>query len=190
VVVRNQPTSVWVWLVPAVLLFLAAMITLWVTNYRADIREWNKWRRDTLIKLCSDALAAAREAEDMCESALSQQTAAVAQVDLTSASQAAARIGTIADQLSLMGVVNYLADTCTSMRASADAIISRASQFRSAHITALIQEQTGSSPGVIHSVALAEHVKETQYKEARDQLEALRKSFIERGLIEIRSTSK
>jgi hypothetical protein len=238
------------WLGP-VLLFFAAMITLWVTNYRADIREWNKWRRNTLREMCSDALAAAREAEAMCESALSHgfddealvvsdaffvrhqlprrvfvpddlkpgarwesEGDRLFQDNLASASKAAARIGTIADQLSVIGATNYLTNTCARLKDAADAINLPASHLRWAQKLAARQqlyewarinsegepflakgspeqlERDAKIVGVyqrIHQENMAE--PETRYNDARGQLEAVRKLFIERGLIELRSTS-
>ena len=87
-VVQNQ-SSIWVWLGP-VLLFVGAMITLISTNMSANKREWNKWRRDTLIKLCSDAVSAAQDADAAYQSALDQKTYMFAQVQLNAASKAAA----------------------------------------------------------------------------------------------------
>ncbi len=69
-----------------VLLFTAAMLTLFVTTTSANKREWKKWRRDTLIKLCSDAVDAAREGESKCETALTQKAHVFAQGNLSAAS--------------------------------------------------------------------------------------------------------
>ena len=215
VVVQDQP-SIWAWLGP-ILLFAAAMITLWVTNWRADKREWNKWRRDTLVKVCSDAVAAAREAGALYESALDQKTGWIAQTNLNTASRTAARIGTISEQLYLMNA-NYLADTCAEMRAAADAINTPMVGLRASRMNAARQEERelkehysknpswfGSSGGEInpamqrdfemtnairqriHEQTLAQ--PEAQYNEAREQLEAIRLKFLERGRIELKSTS-
>ena len=202
----------WAWLGPT-LLFVGAMITLWVTNFRADKREWNKWRRDTLVKLCADAITESQEAVAMCESALSQARHVSAQANLTSASKAAARIGTIAEQLYLINA-NYLADACASMRTAADAINSPASQLRTANINASsrrereLKQLNEQGPGWfvegsdaereymakfseiherIHQQMVAEY--ETRYSEARDQLEAIRARFLERGRIELKPIS-
>lgn len=153
---RWDDGHVWAWLGPT-LLFVGAMITLWVTNFRADKREWNKWRRDTLVKLCADAITESQEAVAMCESALSQARHVSAQANLTSASKAAARIGTIAEQLYLINA-NYLADACASMRTAADAINSPASQLRTANINAAHAACTAEAQGRPDSEIAAEFV--------------------------------
>lgn len=72
----SQGVPLWTWLVPlgsAVLLFIASMITLAFTirstNRRAKAdrddareRDYHAWRRDTLLRLGADAMAAAVEA--------------------------------------------------------------------------------------------------------------------------------
>lgn len=196
-VIGSQP-SLWTSLGPflgSALLFLGAMITLWVTNTRADKREWNKWRRDTLIKLCSDAVDAAQDVEAKCQSALSQNTHVFAQGNLSAASKSAGRIGTITEQLHLIGATE-LAEMCTRMKEAADAINLPASHLRTAQINAksrrehTLKQINAASPGWkvkgsaedaeymskiaemhehIHQELVAEH--ETRYADARGDLE-------------------
>lgn len=180
--------------------------------FAADKREWNKWRRDTLIRLCSDALTAAQEAAAPCESAIDQQTGSIAQANLTSASKAAARIGTIAEQLRLMNA-NFLADTCGSMKAAAEAINSPARSLRSYKIVAASNQDREHKkinaespswhvPGTPdHQEYMAKFAKvhqrtreylaphEKTYDDACDQLDVIRTRFIERGRIELRPIS-
>lgn len=217
VMFRDQP-SVWTWLGP-VLLFVGAMITLWVSNYRADKREWNKWRRDTLVKLCADAVAAGQEVLAMCESVVGQTTLFRAQANLSSASRAAARIGTYAEQLYLMNL-DYLADICVEMGTTAEAIIMPTNIFRTSKMTAARREEQElkeyykthpawfaedpSNPGM--SPAMRQNMEDTneirqriheqtlaqpeaRYTETRGDLEAIRLRFLQRGRHELRSTS-
>lgn len=209
-VVVHEP-SVLVWFGP-LLLFVASMVTLIFTIRSANKREWIKWRRDTLVKLCSDAVTAAQEASVLCESALSQETHVFAEFNLTSASKSAARIGTIAEQLYLIGA-NHLAGACLRMRAAADAINLPSSHLRTARIDAgsleereLKRKTEGPSSVIedgsanpeyrskiadtrqrIHQDTVAEHEK--RYTAARDELEAVRAGFIERGRTELKSGS-
>jgi hypothetical protein len=209
-VVVHEP-SVLVWFGP-ILLFVASMVTLIFTIRSANKREWHKWRRDTLINLCSDAATAAHEASALCESALSQETHVFAEFNLTSASKSAARIGTISEQLYLLSA-NHLADACLRMKAAAEAINLQSSHLRTARIDADSQEErelkrintAGPSSVVednsanseyqskiaemrqrIHQETVAEPKK--QYMTARDELEAVCATFIERGRIELKST--
>lgn len=204
-------SSAWTWLGPA-LLFLGAMITLWVTTTSANKREWNKWRRDTLIKLCADAVEAARDAESKCQSALSQKTNVFAQTKLTAASMSMARIQTISEQLYLMGA-NNLGDTCVRLKDAADAINMPASHLRTARINAKNRQdnefqrinsddpswrEEGSAAEQeyharltemserIHREVLAE--PEDRYNTARSRLEDVRAAFIKRGRTELKSS--
>lgn len=97
------------------------MITLWFTNSRADKREWNKWRRETLIKLCSDAVTEAREAASLCESALTQTRHAYYLANMAASAKSCTRVGAISEQLYLINA-NFLADTCASMRDAGEAL--------------------------------------------------------------------
>ena len=81
-------SSLWPWLAPA-LVFIGAMITLYVTNRRADRREWNKWRRDTLLKLCANAVDASYEAEAVYENGTTMDEEHFAKVRFGNASKAA-----------------------------------------------------------------------------------------------------
>lgn len=53
----GQSSSVWVWLAPvltfcgSLVVAAVALITVWQTNKRADMRELNQWRRDHLLRL-------------------------------------------------------------------------------------------------------------------------------------------
>lgn len=217
VVIRDQP-SVWAWLGP-VLLFVGAMITLWISNYRADKREWNKWRRDTLVKLCADAVAAGQEVIAMCESVVSQTTLFRAQANLASASRAAARIGTYAEQLYLMNL-DYLADLCVEMGTTAEAIILPTNNFRTSKMVAARREEqelkayyethpawfaedpssTEMSPAMRQNIEDTREIRqriheqtlaqpEVRYAEARSDLEAIRQRFLQRGRYELKSAS-
>jgi hypothetical protein len=61
--------SVWVWLAPVlafagtVLLFGGSMFALWRSNSAADKRERDKWRRDTLLRICTEVLDECLRAE-------------------------------------------------------------------------------------------------------------------------------
>lgn len=186
------------------------MVTLYVTTTSANKREWKKWRRDTLIKLCSDAVGAAREAESKCESALVQKTQVFAQGNLTAASRAATRIGTISEQLYLMSA-NHLADTCVRMKEAAEAINLPANQLRIARINAdsrraiELKNTNAVSPGwfvegtpadeeyrakiqemnrQIHMEMVTEH--EERYAQTKVELEKQRATFVRRGRIELK----
>jgi hypothetical protein len=76
IVVPNSP-SIWAEFGPltafagSLLLFIGAMITLSQTNKRADQREFNKWRRETISKLSADALEHIRALEACYREAMS-----------------------------------------------------------------------------------------------------------------------
>jgi hypothetical protein len=78
-VIGSQSSSLWTWLGPvltfcgSVLLFIAAMITLWRTNNAADWRaaqerqnerdrDFRLWQRDTLLPLGYEIVEVATEA--------------------------------------------------------------------------------------------------------------------------------
>lgn len=208
----EMQSSVWTWLGP-VLLFVGTLITLFVTVTSTNKREWNKWRRDTLIKLCSDAVDAAQEVDAKCQSALDQKVHAFSKRDLTAASKSAARIGTIAEQLYLMGA-NHLADTCVRMKEAAEAVNLPASHLRTARINAQHRVDSelkqinsegpawmveGSTADIEYQAKLTEmHQRiyqegraayEDRYSTVREELEAIRAKFINRGRLELKSTS-
>lgn len=120
----------WSWLGP-VLLFIAAMVTLIVTTTSANKRELKKWQRDTLIRLCSDAVDAAREVERKCESGLNQKRDILAKGQFAAAAKAASGIETISERLYLMNM-NNLADTCVRMKSAAQEVLARGSHLRAA----------------------------------------------------------
>jgi hypothetical protein len=138
VVVQDQP-SIWQWLGP-VLLFAGSIITLVFTLTSANKREWMKWRRDTLIKLCSDAVTEARDVMSLCESALTQTRHAFAQANLAAAAKSGSRIGTISEQLYLINA-NFLADTCASMRDAANALNAPTTHLRTGQMNAGSQRE-------------------------------------------------
>ena len=195
------------------------MVTLWGGNRWADRREWNKWRRDTLVKLCADAIGAGQEVAAMCESVVSQTTLFRARANLASASSAAARIGTYAEQLYLMNL-DYLANICVEMGTAAEAILQPTDTYRTSKMIAARREEQElkdyyqthpawfaedpSSPGMspamrqnmedtngirqrIHEQTLAQ--PEAWYTKARENLEAVRQRFLQRGRYELKSTS-
>jgi hypothetical protein len=212
VVVRDSP-SVWAWLGP-VLLFAAAMITLWVTNHRADVREWNKWRRDTLIELCPNALTLVQEAKSRSVAALNQTNTGKIEADRSAMFQAATEIGTLSERLYLMNA-NWLGKTCADMKAAANELYATAGVLAYAKINAghridsamkQLNEQGPSwfatpSPAYdeyrdkvseiykrIHDEMVAE--PQSAYRQADSELERVRALFIERGRIELESTSR
>lgn len=123
------------WLIPALSVLVMAVVSLIVTNARADRREWNKWRRDTLITLCSEALAQAQEAKSRCVSALNQTDSANVQTDLAAVFQAATAMGTISERLYLMNA-NFLADTCAELKAAANEVYSSTGRLQVARVSA------------------------------------------------------
>lgn len=150
VVVQDQP-SVWQWLGP-VLLFAGTIITLVVTVTSANKRERKKWRRDTLIGLCSDAVTEAREVASQYESALTQTGHAFYLANMAAAAKSCARIGTISEQLYLIDA-NFLADTCASMRDAGKALSAPTTNLRNGQINGGnqrdrdIQALNAQSPG-------------------------------------------
>ena len=108
--------SVWTWLGPAltfsgsVLLFAGAMITIWVTNMRADRRERNKWRRETILKLCSDALGCIVAIEDKYRTAVNVDDQTFSQ-NMREATTQRGRLNPIAANLRIIGATD-LADEC------------------------------------------------------------------------------
>lgn len=218
VVIHDQQPSVLVWLIPALLLFAAAMITLWVSNYRADIREWNKWRRDTLIKLCSDAVEAVQDAEAACRSAIKWNTrdglgGISASRDFAAIPRAAGRLSSIAERLHLLGA-HYLADTCREFKQAAHALESPARQLSTAlekfdgaleeSVKEVDKKCSGEGgPGSEIEATQAQGVAECRqslhdsivaepeatYNKALADLDSTRAKFIRRGQIELKSTS-
>ncbi|SLI46049.1 Uncharacterised protein [Mycobacteroides abscessus subsp. massiliense] len=213
VVIETQ-SSVWTWLGP-VLLFIGAMITLWVTTQSANKREWNKWRRETLIKLCSEAVDAALEAAAKCESALViHKLDMVANSEMAATSKCAGRIGTIAEQLYLVGAI-HIADTGAHMKAAVEALRVPTSQLRSARkllkdregqVYKQINEQypgwkvEGSPADIEYTAKLNEAIgsirkeewlvtSEANYAAAQKELEDIRLTFIKRGKLELKSTN-
>lgn len=189
------------------------MTTLFFTVTSANKREWNKWRRDTLLKLCSDAVDASYEAESKCDAALSQKSLPWANGSLKGASKAAARIGTVAEQLHLIGA-HQLADSCVQMRHAADAINTPASLLRTARINAknfqdkaleevnsrhrgwtvpgsdadiAANEERRAAREAVHQQWLAE--PESTHNTTRSDLDKKRATFIKRGRIELKSTT-
>lgn len=210
-VVVQTETSIWVWLAP-VLLLVASMVTLYFTITSTKKREWNKWRRETLIKLCADAIDAAREAESKCELALTQGNI-LAPGSLKAAERAASRIETISEQLYLIGA-SFLADTCSELKSAADAINLPASHLRTARANAKSQEESEtkvrqqqggggwSSPGPewdahmaafreaklrIYRDTVAEH--DELYNSLRGELEKVRTRFVTRSRSELKATN-
>jgi hypothetical protein len=114
-VIGSQP-SVWTWLTPvltfcgSVLLFAGAMITLWVTNRRADRRELNKWRRETTLKLCSDALGCIVAVEDNYRAAMDPNRETFRE-NMAEAATQRGMLGPIAANLRIIGATE-LADEC------------------------------------------------------------------------------
>jgi hypothetical protein len=111
------------------------MITLFFTNRRADIREWNKWRRDTLIKLCSDALTLAQEAKSRSVSGLNQTDTVKLEADRAAMYQAATEIGTLSEQLYLMNAF-WLGETCALIKAAANKLYASTGVLAYAQINA------------------------------------------------------
>ena len=130
--------------------------------------------------LCSDAVTAVREAEALCQSSLDWKARDLVYGDHVSASQAAARIANIADQLSLVGAVS-LSQTCAQMKDGVDTLIKAAKRHGEA------KNSTDDSSDWIRTERPA---AESLYTTARAGLERLRDSFIERSLIELKSTSR
>lgn len=169
-------------------------------------------------KICSDAVAAAREAESAYRTALDQKNQGFAQLSLGTANRAAARIGTIAEQLYLMNA-NYLADTCAEMRAAVDAINDPMIGLRACRANAARQEEgeirehysknpswfasSGDgemSPAMKRDLEMTTEIRqriyeqmlaqpEMRYNGAREHLEAVRLRFLERGRIELNSAT-
>lgn len=207
--VGSEP-SVWVWLGP-VLLFAAAMLSLIFTNLSANKREWNKWRRDTLIKLCSEAVELAQSVEAFCESALDQNSDAFAKGKLKNAPKPAARMSNIVEQLHLMSAHN-LAKACKELKEAAEELISPTSHLRQARSTAKtrgdakVAEMRKESPTAWtsnHQMMMRDAEIQTAkqgirdqllnnperfYAEARQRLDEKRAAFVRRGQLELKSS--
>jgi hypothetical protein len=183
IVVQNQP-SLWQWLGPvllfagALITFIGAMVTLIFTLRSANKREWNKWQRETLIKLCSDAMDAAKEVPKYCLLALTREVDYHAFVaDLDVASGLVSRIGSVAEQLDLLGVA-YLADRCVQLQAAAEALRSATSDVRIATITGIAMQRDE----VIDDA-------NAKYAKAITALNTARVNFLTRGQREIRESA-
>ncbi len=202
--------SVSSWLVPALLVLIMAVVSLIVTNARADRREWNKWRRDTLIKLCSDAMEAAKGVASTWEVASSRENYPAYKEDLAVATEAVGRIASIAEQLYLMNV-EYLANICVEMKDAAEAMEQPTYKLHSARGSAKarlrseqseIEEEYAArgedldNPGFFQWIRNAEQdfheeyvaKPEEAYNKARDELVRIRTNFLQRGQFELKRT--
>ena len=206
-------SSVWEWLTPT-LVFVGAMITLYVTNRRADRREWNKWRRDTLLKLCADAVDASYEAEAAYESRTTMDEEDFVKVRFDTASKAIARITGVAEQLNLVGA-HHLAQTCRDMKAALEEIRHPAWALRVARNTekraharatkAMEKEhpewfgQEDDPPDDDYVIGRARAIVEfhkawiadplANFNEAAAGLDAVRARFIKRGQAELKTAN-
>ncbi|RAV17187.1 hypothetical protein DQP55_04170 [Mycolicibacterium sp. GF69] len=211
--VGSQATTVWTWLGP-VLLFAGAMLTLFFTLRHTRKLEWNKWKRDTLIILCSDAVAAAQEVVVECEAAIASEAQVVYNDHLASAARVTRRIAVIAEQLDLMNE-NLLAATCAAMKAKADALDDPARWLHWAKLQAALAQKSGlkkindETPFDVFAIPSPEHdeyeaklkemherirsgliePRETTYNAAKDALEEERLRFLQRGKNAVKSTS-
>jgi hypothetical protein len=207
-----EASSPWSWLAPT-LIFIGAMITLYVTNRRADRREWNKWRRDTLLKLCADAVDASYEAETAYENGTTMDEADFAKVRFEAATKAARRITSVTEQLNLVGA-SFLAQTCRDMRAAVDRINGPAWTLRvarnnekkgRARATEAIEREhpewleLKDRPDADYAIAWARTTvdlynawiaaPQAEFKESAAELEKVRARFIKRGQSELKSTN-
>lgn len=202
----------WPWLAPT-LIFIGAMITLYVTNRRADRREWNKWRRDTLLRICADAVDASYEAEAAYEDGTTMTEDDFGKVRFGSASKAATRITGTAEQLNLVGA-HFLAQTCRDMKVAVDHISRpawglrvartneknarmRANEVMENEHPEWLEQRNPPDPDYViawarttvdlYNAWIAE--PQAKFNEATAQLEAVRARFIKRGQSELKAAN-
>lgn len=128
---------VWTWLGPvltfcgSVLLFGGAMITVWRTNKSAARRELAKWRRETIVKLSSEALSAADAIERGYWGAMGQDRAQTYAQVLDAAGDETDKFYRIRDNLRIIEA-SGLADACDALQKVALGLRGPAKELRSA----------------------------------------------------------
>ncbi|MFV8173529.1 hypothetical protein [Mycolicibacterium peregrinum] len=90
----------------------------------ADGREVDKWRRDTLLRLCSEAVAASLEVEGLYEKGVSERE----NLDKTAISAAIQKIGPVAETINLIGDIG-LTELARRLEEACNGIESFAERF-------------------------------------------------------------
>ncbi len=102
----SQP-SLWTWLGPVLASIVSLAVSLvalggvlW-SGWRTDLREFKKWRRETIVKLSSDALVEARNVENNYMIATTADTLPYTE-ELKAAAASARQLNPISDQLRIV----------------------------------------------------------------------------------------
>lgn len=207
----NDQASVSSWLIPALFVLIMAIVSLVVTNARADRREWNKWRRDTLIKLCSEVMEVTKGSVATWEAASILDDYPAYQQELAVAKAGAGRIASIAEQLYLMDV-GCLANICVGVKDAAEAMEQPTYKLYSARGFAKatlrgerseVEEAYEARGEDIDNPAFFQWIRdaeqrlheeyvakpEEEYNKAREELERIRARFLQRGQFELKRTA-
>lgn len=179
----------WVWLGP-VLAFVGAMIALWITNMRADRREWNKWRRDTLIKLCADATESARLVETACMASL-DETYESASKKWDEVGASIDRVAHTVDQLHLIGA-HYLAAACSELESVLLEFHESTTGRYAFEVNVKTQAELRAEEGEQLDASYYEQQRSIANKhvDLLVQIDPARAKLIRRGQIELKSTSR
>ncbi len=189
------------------------MITLIFTLRSANKRELNGWRRDTLLRLTSEALANVQDAEAFCASVIGQESAESPDVNRESAPTPTARMRTITEQLRMMGDVD-LAVACRELKTATDDFITCAInaqtsrtrlKARQAEVLARLKKEAPDQESPVaeqklYFARLGEALQRVddgstyeaaeKYPLAQLRMEGKRAAFIEQGQLAISATGK
>lgn len=180
------------------LLFVGAMLTLWLTNraaknrqereiaekraeniadrVAAEERQFKQWRLDTLMKVCSEVTAAERNIDRL----YNVQSVAQCSDSEFSANKAAVsvetrRLGTLADSLKILGF-DDLEQRCRSIRDAVWRIAGPAARYR--------RESTAKEP-VKEKVSASDSAR----KAAIEEMNKARRKFVERAQFDLKKTA-
>jgi hypothetical protein len=121
------------------------------TNRRAiaaaDYREVDKWRRDTILRLCSEAVTASLEVESLYENGVQPQE----NIDEKGIAVAIRKIGPVSETVNLIGIIS-LAELARRLEDACNGIRTFAENFVVAQITCanLLDKFKKDNPGAAH----------------------------------------
>jgi hypothetical protein len=135
-VISAQP-SFWTWLGPlltfcgSLLLFSASMFGVWWTNRKADSRETNAWRRDTVLELCS-AVSAEAHGLEMSASKAMQLPSIPTRREASEVRERVRRLEPIVINLHIIGA-EELSQKCSQLHAAMADLAEAAGFMRDVH---------------------------------------------------------